>query len=174
MVPGNLRTPGELLSLIFKTFKFISRNKNFLWWGSTLGLQLPLPVIITDTKTSLLLTAKNPQLWISMQFADYSFQLLYKDPLLLTYATSLPCCSTASQMEKPFGEALFCLHNLLPRLLGAVLKGIFPPKAATPVKKNKKKNPQLFELQRGGVTAQSYSVCFQGMQPCEPWPGVYA
>lgn len=104
----------------------------------TLGLQLPFPVIIIDTKPSLFVTPNNPQLLISMQFSGYSFQLLYKDPLLLAYATSLHCCSTASQMQKPFGEALFCLHNPLPQLLCVVLNGhcFFHPEAAALVKKH--------------------------------------
>ncbi|KAL2304741.1 hypothetical protein Nmel_006695, partial [Mimus melanotis] len=71
------------------------------------------------------------------------------DPLLLAYATSLPCCSTASQMEKPFGEALFCPHNLLPWLFGVVLEChcVFPLKAAAPIKKNHRSGCKEEELQ---------------------------
>lgn len=125
--------------------------------GRTLGLQLPFAVIIIDTKPPLFLTAKNPQLWISTQFADYSFQLLYKDLFLLAYATSL-LCSTASQMEKTFGETLFCPHNLLPWLLGVVLEG-HCIKAAAPVK-----NHSVRVAKRRRSHGTNYGVCFQVWQ----------
>lgn len=124
--------PGNLTVLLGSCWASSSRHSSLSWGrkvfmmrclSRTLGLQLPFPVIIIDTKPSLFLTANNPQLLISTQFSGYSFQLLYKDPLLLAYATSLHCCSTASQMRKPFGEALFCLHNPLPRLLCVVVNG---------------------------------------------------